>query len=282
MGYSAGSIGNRAVDIRHAIDYGTKLILMCVGIGLFRTELLRIISLPRELNNELYLVLLTAATLLTAGWIFVSNKEFEIMCDFLDPLDYEIPKGIFVGMAIATALTILLYTARNPLWFGISYSAYMLLSVFGWKRVTSEMDKAIEGSREKLLDEPERKREIYGGALDILYSYYVRQANLPRVWTSFALGVVGLMFSLLARTLDRAVFNTIAYVIFILSILALEGVLAFYWRFRLYAQVRPFETAKHDLEHPKHHKRSEHPKRHKQGQRSHSNAAESHGSKGRS
>jgi uncharacterized membrane protein YqjE len=273
MGYSTAATERRAVDIRHAIDYGTKLILMLVGIGLFRTELLRIISLPQELNNELYLVLLAAATLLTAGWIFVANKEFEIMCDFLDPLEYDIPNEIFVGLAIAAALTILLYTARNPLWFGISYSAYMLLSVIGWTRVKREMDKAIKGSREKLLDEPEKKRDIYGGALDILYSYYVRQANLPRVWTSFALGLLGLMFSVLGLILSRAVFNTIAYVIFVLSILAFEGGLAFYWRFRLYAQVRPFETAKHDLEHPKHHKR---------GRQNQQNAADSHDSRGSS
>ena len=57
MVYSTAATERRAIDIRHAIDYGTKLILMVVGIGLFRTELLRIISLPRELNNELYLVL---------------------------------------------------------------------------------------------------------------------------------------------------------------------------------------------------------------------------------
>ena len=138
----------------------------------------------------------------------------------------------------------------------MSYSAYMLLSVLGWTRAKREMDKAIKGSREKLLDEPEKKRHIFGGALDILYSYYVRQANLHRVWTSVASGILGLMFSLLALRLGRAIFNTVAYAIFILSIVALEGgFFALSWQFKLYAQVRPFETAQHDLEHPKHHKR---------------------------
>ena len=97
MVYSTAATERRAVNIRHAIDWGTKLILMLVGIGLFRTEFLRIISMPRELNNELYLVLLAAAALLTAGSRIVANKEFEIMCDFLDPLEYEIPNEIFVG-----------------------------------------------------------------------------------------------------------------------------------------------------------------------------------------
>ena len=255
MGYSTVATERRAINIRHAIDWGTKLILMVVGIGLFRSEFLRMMSLPRELNNELYLVLLLAAALLTAGWIFVANKEFEIMCDFLDPLAYQIPNEVFVGLAIAASLAILLYTARNPLWFGISYSVYMLLSVLGWTRAKGEMDKAIEASRVKLEDEPKKMRDIYGGALNILYSYYVRQANLPRVWASFALGLLGLMFSLLGLILGRTIFNTVAYAIFIFSILALEGGLAFYWRFKLYAQVRPFETAKHDIEHPKSHKR---------------------------
>lgn len=246
---------------------------MLVGIGLFRTELLRITSLPRALNNELYLVLLGAATLLTAGWIFVANKEFDIMCDFLDPLEYQMPNEVFVGLAIAAALTILLYTARNPLWFGVSYSTYMLLSVLGWTRLKAEMEKAINGSRQKLLDESERKRDIYGAALDILYSYYVRQANLPRVWASFALGILGLISSLIALTLGRVIFNSVAYVIFIVSILVFEGGLAFYWRFKLYAQVRRFEAVKHDLEHPRH------LKRHRRNQ---PNAADSPGTRGRS
>ncbi len=256
MVYSTAITERRAIHIRHVIEWGTKLILGVVGIGLFRTELLRVTALPRELNNELYLALLTAATLLTAGWIFVANKEFEIMCDFLDPLQYRIPDETFIGMAIAAALTILLYTARNPLWFGMSYSAYMLLSVLGWTRVIREMNTAIKGSRKNLQDEPKQKREIYGGALDILNSYYVEQANLPRVWTSFILGVSGLIFSILAMTSGRIIFNTVAYLIFILSILVLEGGLAFYWRFKLYSQMRSFEIAKYDLEHAKHHKRS--------------------------
>jgi hypothetical protein len=243
--------GKRAIHIRRVIDLGTKLILGVGGIGLFRTELLRVIALPRELNNELYLVLLAAATILALGWIFVANKEFKIMCDFLNPLEYRIPDQTFIGMAIAAALAILLYTARNPLWFGVSYSVYMLLSVVGWKRVIAEMDKAIKGSRRNLRDEPKQKRDIYGGALDILDSYYVRQANLPRVWTSFASAVLGLILSIFGFTLGRTSFNTVAYLIFIFSILVLEGGLAFYWRFKLYTQVRPFETAKDDLEHAK-------------------------------
>ena len=273
MGYSTAATERRAVNIRHAIDYGTKLILTVVGIGMFRSELLRIMSLPRMLNNELYLVLLFAAALLTAGWIFVANKEFEIMCDFLDPLAYEIPNEMYVGLAIAAALTILLYTARNPVWFGVSYSAYMLLSVLGWSRAKRDMDKAIKASREKLEDEPKKMRDLYGGALNILYSYYVRQANLPRVWASFVLGVSGLIFSLLAVKLGQTIFNTVAYVIFIFSILVLEGGLAFYWRFKLYSQVRPFETAKHDIEHPKYHKRS---------RRNQPNGDDSQGSRGSS
>lgn len=255
MVYSTAVTERRAIHIRRVIEWGTKLILSVVGISLFRTEFLRVTALPRELNNELYLVLLTAAALLTAGWVFVANKEFEIMCDFLDPIEYQIPDETFIGMVIAAALAILLYAARNPLWFGMSYSVYMLLSVLGWTRVIGEMDKAIKGSRQNLRDEPKQKRDIYGGALDVLDSYYVRQANLPRVWISFALGVLGFIFSIFALILRRTIFNTVAYLIFILSILVLEGGLAFYWRFKLYTQVRPFATAKYDLENAKHHKR---------------------------
>jgi hypothetical protein len=243
------AIEGPAIHIRRVIDLGTKITLGVGGIGLFRAELLRVIALPRELNNELYLVLLAAATILTLGWIFVANKEFEIMCDFLDPLEYRIPSQTFIGMAIAVALAILLYTARNPLWFGMSYSVYMLLSVVGWKRLIGEMDKAIKGTRRNLRDEPEQKRDIYGRALDILDSYYIQQANLPRVWASFALGMLGLIFSIFAFILGQTIFNTVAYLIFIVSILVLEGGFAFYWRFKLYRQC---DLLKDDLKHAQH------------------------------
>ncbi len=251
MVYSTVATKRRAGQIHRTIDYGTKLILMIVGIGLYRSEFRRIVALPHELNNELYLVLLTAASLLTAGWIFVANREFDIMCDFLDPLEYEIPSETFIGLSIAGALSVLLYTARNPLWFGISYSIYMLISVVGWKRAIREMGFAIKGSRKNLEGEPKQKREIYGTALDVLEAYYVRQRNMPRVWTSFALGLAGFTCSIVASALGRPNLSAVAYLIFIVSIVLLEGGVAFYWRFKFYTQVRPLETAKHDFEHRK-------------------------------
>jgi len=254
MVYSTAATKRRASHLRRVIEWGTKLILFVVGIDLFRTEFSRVMALPRELNNELYLTLLAAATLLTVGWIFVADKEVEIMCDFLAPSEYKIPDETVLGMAIAAALVILLYTARNPLWFGISYSVYMLLSVFAWKRLIREMDKAIRGSRRSLKDEPKHKRDTIGGALDILDSYYLRRPNMLRVWTSFGLAVLGLIFSIVAFRLGRTIFNTFAYLIFILSIVALEGVLAFRWRFKLYHQVEDLEPAEYDLDDAKHRK----------------------------
>jgi hypothetical protein len=225
MVYSTEQTPKRAAPIRRTIDYGTKVILLVVGVGLFRTEILRIASLPWELDNVLYLVLLGAVALLTVGWIFVSNKELDIMCDFLAPLEYRIPDENFIGIAIAIALTILLYTSRNPLWFGISYSIYMLLSVSFWKRGITDVDKAIKGSRKLLQRESKQKREIYEGALDVIEAYYVRQRNMPRVWASLFLGLVGLILAILAVTLDRKLLNTIAYNVYIISIVGLEGVL---------------------------------------------------------
>jgi hypothetical protein len=274
MVYSTADTGKRADHIRRVIEWGTKLILGVVGINLFRTEFLRVIALPREFNNQLYLVLLAATTLLTAGWIFVANKEFEIMCEFLDP--NQMPSETLnwmAGIGIAGSLTILLYTARNPLWFGISYSAYMLLSVFGWKRVTSVMDGAIRESRQNLLGESKQKRQVYLRALDLLDSYYVRQANLPRVWTSLGLGLAGLIFSILGMSLVRTTLNTVAYFTFILSVLVFEVGLASKWRYRLYTQMHPVRNDKYNLDHSRHHERV---------RRVQQTPAESRGSRGRS
>jgi hypothetical protein len=194
------------------------------------------------METALYVVLLGVTILLTAGWIFVANKEVDIMCEFLYPDEYKYPEEYITSVLIAIALTVLLYTSRNPLWFGIAYSVYMAVSVFGWTRIKLELSKAIAGSRHRLEEEHQEATLFVGEALDILQGYYVRQPNLPRVVTSLVLAIAGLVLSLCAVATSKRIWADIAYLLYIVSIAGLELGLAFYWRWVLYRRIKPYEV----------------------------------------
>ncbi len=248
MPYSTRRTSERAVQMRRTIGYGKNIIGGVVVAAYIQTQASGIFAHPYNLNHILYLVLLVATGLLTYGWIFVTNRELDILCQFLDPVEYLMPSETAMGISTALALTILLYTAREPLWFGASYSAYMLLSVIFWKHGLAEIDKAIRGSRKHLNDESDRRRNVYGGALDLLHSYYVRQPNMRRLYVSLVLGLAGLALSILALKYVPARLQTIAYVAYIVSVLGFEVGLASYWRFKLYRTAVPFEMAISDFE----------------------------------
>jgi hypothetical protein len=238
----------RGAPIRRTIDWSTKLILGVVGIGLFRSELMRIASLPYSLDNELYLALLASTALLTAGWIIVANKEFDIMCEFLDPEDYKPPDEIVTGLVVAATLTVLLYTSRNPIWFGISYVVYAGLSIYAWWVVGFQMKTAIAKTHSRLDKDPKSDAPFIREALELLSSYYVKQPNIPRLVGCLILGVVGLGLAVFGQSKADMLLNEIAYVCFLLSIIGLEGGVAFYWRSKLYRGIGSLEIAKQEAE----------------------------------
>ena len=88
MPYSTKRTSERAVQMRRTIGYGTTIIVGIVGFGYFHLEFNRIMAQPHNLNHILYLVLLVATGLLTFGWMIVTNKELDILCQLLDPVEY--------------------------------------------------------------------------------------------------------------------------------------------------------------------------------------------------
>jgi hypothetical protein len=251
--YDTSQAQRRGAGIRRTIGLGTKVILGLVGLGLFRSEVVRIASLPKSLNNELYLVLLGVTALLTAGWILVANKEFDIMCNFLDPKDYEVPDENIVGLGIALILSALLFASRDALWFGACYSAYIALSLLAWWRARNEIGAAIEASRKRLLDETDPVPGFLFRALDLLDRYYVKRYQLTRLGISLALGLIGFGLSIFAVEWGERSLISGAYVLYIISIAAFEGGVAFYWRYVLYSGIKPLDAAKHEFDRTREH-----------------------------
>jgi hypothetical protein len=238
----------RGALIRRTITWSTNFILTVAGIGLFRSELIRIASLPYALDNELYLALLASTALLTAGWIVVANKEFDIMCDFLDPEDYRPPDEIVVGFTVAATLIVLLYTSRNAIWFGVSYIVYALVSIYGWWTVGQQLKIAIAKSHIRLDKYPDSDAPYIREALRLLSRYYVEQPNITRLVACLILGILGLGLAFFGHLRADPFFTAFAYLSYLISIVCLEGGVAFYWRLKLYSGIGRQEIAKHEAE----------------------------------
>lgn len=248
--YDPTMTDTRAAQLKRAVSYGTGVITTAFGVGLFGSELSRIESLPQNLQNDLYLSLLAAVTLLTAGWIVVANKELGIMCEFLHPADYHFPDENLTAFAIALSLVVLLYTCRNPLWFGVSYSIYTALNLVGSLDLREQMKKAIPKSSVRL----ERARSTLGeaaystyrDALNLLNGYYIKQPNVWRVAATLVLACAGLICSLFGAKFANISVNISAYIIYLSSVVCIEGGVAFFWRAQLYRRIRPLAVAKYE------------------------------------
>ena len=113
------------------------------------------------------------------------------------------------------------------------------------------MNKAIPKSRIRLenahntLDES--AYSTYRDALDLLHAYYVKQPNVPRVAASLILAFSGLICAFFGVRLVSLKLNIAAYVIYLLSVVCVEGGVAFYWRAKLYSRIRPLAAAKYEL-----------------------------------
>src|SRR5258708_4898895 len=247
MNYLPRKIEERTT-MRQAVDWSTKLVVGVVGVGLFKSEVERIRARRRDMTNELYLGLLAATLLLTAGWILVSHKELSILCEWLDPKDYPPPDERAVGLVIAGALSVLFFASRSPLWFGVSYSVYTALNLAAVIHLKHQMVTALRGSRIRLDEERPVGAEFYRAAIDKLEVHYVRRPNVLRVGATLCLGLAGLALSIVARNGAHERLNAYAYVLYLTSLVVFEGFVMFFWRAQLYAGVKPLAVAKYELE----------------------------------
>jgi hypothetical protein len=219
-----------------------------VGAGFFKSEVERVRALPRDIANELYLALLAATLLLTVGWSLVSHKELSILCEWLDPKDYQPPDESLVGFGIAAALSVLFFASRSPLWFGISYSVYAAINLAAVIHLKNQMVTATHGSRQRLEDEPPEGAQLYQEAIDLLDLHYVKRPNVLRVATILVLAVTGLTLSILSKDGVHPRLNTYAYLVYLTSLVVLEGLVMFVWRAKLYSGVKPLAVARYELE----------------------------------
>jgi hypothetical protein len=248
MGYQRGELNKRVTEIRRAIVWGQGAISAALGLGLLSTEIKRILSLPPQLSDLLYLALLIAIGIKVALWIWVSQKELALFCQWLDPQDYEPPEETLIIIGFAIVLTILLYTARSPVGFGVAYTVYSVVNVLGWRHIRGEVETAITKSRLRLKEETSEQAGIIDQALAVMEGYYVAAPHILRSTLGLILAVTGLAISTYGWLRHSQTATGSAYLIYIFDTLIIEEVGTMRLRLALYSGLRPLSAKIHDLE----------------------------------
>jgi len=230
MTYTPGRLRNKSKEITNARNWGIGLITAAFGIGFFLSELQRMRDLQADPLNYAYIVLL----LLTGGliflWIWATQRELDLLFEWLDPERYVPPSSLKETVLIlfcALALVALLYAARDPLVYAVVFTVYSGGSMFAGVYRDSEIKQAIERSLNRLsndLDDPvmsERTR-LYLAAVHTLKSYFIERPMLRRGYICTTASVAGLVIALNWRIHGLPLLGLLAYVLFILLIVISE------------------------------------------------------------
>jgi hypothetical protein len=248
MAYEPGDLEKRVKEIRKSIVWGQGAITFALGLGLLSTEIKKILSLPHQLSDVLYLALLIAIGIKVALWIWVSQKELALFCQWLDPEDYEPPDETIIIVGFAVVLAILLYAARNPIVFGVAYTVYSVANVLGWIHVRGEIGTAVTKSRLRLKEEkPSEQAGIIEQALALIERYYVRAPHIARSSLGLILAITGLAISTYGGLRHNQTATEAAYLVYIFDTLIIEELGTMRLRLAFYAGLRPLSAKVHDL-----------------------------------
>lgn len=238
---------DRAKDIINARNWAIGVITTVLGIGMFISEVDRIRQIQADVMNYAYLGLFAVTALLVFFWIWASQKELDMLFEWLDPKHYEPPSTIIETILILIFgffLVALMFTSRNPVWYGVAFSAYSLILLpAGGVYMERLIGEAIDRSRERVRDKDnardvDRCASLYSQGIDIIDKYYRGRPVKMRLAIIFAASLCGLMFAVLWRRTGIKAFGLTAYGLYIATILISEAVIT-QWRIVRDSALRP-------------------------------------------
>lgn len=147
---------------------------------------------------------------------------------------------------LGVALVGLLFTSRDPMWYGILFSAYTAASIPINRYTNSEINIVIAKSRERLkvdLDSEDvsEMAVLRGRAVDVLEAYFIGRPTNARLCFVLAVSVCGAILAGLWRATGAYTLGLASYLVFILTIVASEAVIASWRMARDYA-LRPLSA----------------------------------------
>jgi len=222
-----------------ARTWGIGVFTVCLALGLFASEVNRILHLPTDLSDWMYLALFLVCIALVLVWIWCTQKEPDLLFEWMDPQRYEPPSdlketAVIVGLSVL--LVGLVFTARDPFAFGAVFTAYstaIMLAVIHFNRelreVVSQSTRRLSEASNGASEPEQRSAAIRLEAIAILEEYFIIRPHTPRHIIILGISAIGLVVAITGTYFDVSVLRVIAYAIFILLILVSEAILA-HWR----------------------------------------------------
>jgi len=236
----------RSKEIINARNWGIGLVTTLLGIGMFISEVERIRMISPNLMNYAYLALFLVCGILIFLWIWSTQKELNLLFEWLDPQQYDPPssfKETILILSFAVLLIGLLFASRNPLIFGCVFTLYNFAQIFAGKYLMRELGLAIQKSRERLKAdfESEKLREraqFYREGLNILDYYYFKRPQQLRIIGITIFSILGLALAIWWYVSGIILIGFLSYLVFIITITVSEIVIA-QWRIIRDNNLRP-------------------------------------------
>jgi len=225
-----------ASELATARKYAVALITGAFGIGLFISEIQRIWKLPHCFFSWAYIALFVLVGLLVFVWIWATQKELDLLLEWLEPKSYVPPSSMketamIVGEGVV--LTALFFTARDPCVFSIVFTAYSLLVMVSVMHLNRELRLAFADTEEHLAKTTESERNPLVGlqleGLGVLCEYFLGRPHTLRHIVILLVSVLGVGLSAWWWLSDAQALGIASYSLFFTLILVSEVVIA-QWR----------------------------------------------------
>ena len=228
-----------ANEILYARNIGIVLITACLGIGMYTSEIQRLVVEGMSLSDLAYLMLFLVTGILVFLWIWATHKELNLMFKWLDPHFYSPPSTVRETILIlfyAVLMVTMIFATRNPFWFGIVFTTYSFSMVAVERYVTNRIRNVIEKSWKRAKQAEEEagsspRLKLYRVAIGILDSYYLTQPIRLRAIAIAVCSTAGLLVATIWLATNLAIFSLLSNSIFILTILISEIAIA-RWRIK--------------------------------------------------
>lgn len=237
MTYEPGYLRERSKEIIRARNWGIGVITALIGLGFLVSEIQRLQAFQFDILQYAYLVLFAVTWLLVFLWIWATQRELDLLFDWLDPERYVPPSSIketllilFFGVTLAG----MLLAARNPWSYGVVFTTYSAVLLAATSYVKREIEKAIVSSKSRARKdtankELEPRATLYLRGIDALEHYFLKRPQVLRLTITLIASTAASAFGVWFKLGGPRITGLIAYLGFATTIVVSEFVIG-RWR----------------------------------------------------
>lgn len=254
MTYKPGELRKHSKMLILTRNWAICTISALLGLGLFVSEIQRIRALVPDLMNYLYLGLVATTGVLIFAWIWSTQKELDLLFEWLDPERYAPPSSLLETMLIlfiGIVLTALVYAARDPFAYATIFCLYSIVMVPTCFYMNREIKQAIDKSKIRLQEDTlvpnlAERAKLFTQGVNVLEAYFLGRPMILRLLLILMASGLGWALAFCWRVRNNRPCGLLSYVIFLATILFSESVIG-RWRCIRDRQLRGIESELSEL-----------------------------------